>query len=152
MGASPDPAQKSTSGARGSAGGWKAAADGRTAICTLSPGRRLARYVDATPRNRSVWPASAGVSMTLTVSVTRCAFHRGEEEMEYCRTRIAGINERNAAKLMAKSGYCSRRSSTLRRRPRTCSPYDSSRFCSASFVAGESADAKSVRTSRVVAG
>ncbi len=122
IGDNPDPAQKSTSGTLGSCGGWNAADDALTAICTLSPGRRFARYVDATPRNGSLRPERAGASITLTVSVALWAFQSGEDEMEYCRILIDGRRERKSEKGSLMSEYCSRRSRTLSLLPRTCSP------------------------------
>src|SRR5258706_3308212 len=114
IGANPEPAQKRTSGTLGSAGSVNALADGRTATCTRSPGLSFAKKLDATPRNWSPVPEIAGSETTETVRVQWLAFQSGEEEMEYCRTRIVGSMLMNVPREIFREGLETRISSTLR--------------------------------------
>lgn len=62
-------------------GRWKAACEGRTATCSLSPASSESRYDEATP-TCVPWPDLEGASRTEKVRVTWEGFQRGEEEME----------------------------------------------------------------------
>lgn len=89
-GARPVPAATQMTGVFSTSWGrWKAACEGRTAMCSLSPGARDARYDDATP-TCTPWPDLEGASSTEKVRVTWEGFHRGDEEMELrCVSRIS---------------------------------------------------------------
>ncbi len=49
----------------------------------------------------------------LTVSVTCAGFARGDDEIEYCRTRMGGSMRKNLANGRSISGYISSRSMQL---------------------------------------
>src|SRR5262249_17297831 len=141
-----------------SSGRWNAECEGRTASWMWSPGSRGEGELDATPRGRCAASSVAekeGASRTPYVTGHGSRVDRGDEEMEYCRTRMGVSMAKKSPKGKSRFGYRSSRDSALTRLDAISEENNSGslvNFSSSDLVSLSEAAASSMLTSRFVAG